>query len=416
MIAATHLAYNRAVPAVRPAMPERLLLRISADGAWSWLAQASGRPSGQVHAGLPPADVHQRAGEIVLLLPAADVLLAPVSLKVRSRAQLEQALPYALEERIVGNVEDHHFAAGNVDGVQGAAVVARELLDGWLQQLADAGIVADAALPETLLLPNAGDGVHVLVDDEGVIARRGPWSAFACPSMQLSQWLALAAAGDSLQVQVDDLRSQPDPGLQLPADAQVTRHEPGRLRWLAGRVADIPLNLLSGAYAVRHRGSDMRLWWRRAAGLAAAAVLLAFVSLAVQVVQLSRSATRLDTAMHDVVRKVLPEVSAQQLASSDPLQLVSGQLGPGEAARASDGLLATLTRIGPVLGGTTRVQTRAMEFRSGALELGLRAPDVATLDSMREAFAARGLQADVIAAHAEEDHVDGRIRIRGSQP
>lgn len=416
MIAATHLAYNRPVPAVRPAMPERLLLRISADGAWSWLAQAHGRPPGEAHAGLPPAAVQQRAGEIVLLLPAADVLLAPVSLKVRSRAQLEQALPYALEERIVGNVEEHHFAAGNVDGEQGAAVISRDLLDGWLGQLADAGIVPDVALPESLLLPCASDSVHVLVDDEGAIARRGPWSAFACPSGQLSQWLALAAAGGTLQAQVDDLRSQPDQVLQLPAGAVVDRHEPGRLRWLAGRSAGLPLNLLSGDYAVSHRGSDTRLWWRRAAGLAAAAILLAFVSLAVQVLQLSRSATRLDTAMHDVVRKVLPEVSAQQLASSDPLQLVNGHLGPGEAARASDGLLAMLTRIGPVLGGTTRVQTRAMEFRSGALELGLRAPDVATLDSMREAFAARGLQADVIAAHAADEHVDGRIRIRGAQP
>lgn len=397
-------------------MSERLLLRISADGAWSWLSQAADRPSGEVHAGLPSARVHQRAREIVLLLPTADVLLAPVSLKVRSRTQLEQALPYALEERIVGNVEEHHFAAGSVGGEQGAAVVARELLDGWLQQLTDAGISADVVLPESLLLSSADDGVHVLLDDEGAIARRGAWSAFACAPEQLPQWLALACAGEPLHVHVDDLRSQLDESLQLLAGSVVTRHEPGRLRWLSGHLDEIPLNLLSGAYAVSHRGSDMRLWWRRAAGLAAAFVLLAFLGLTVEVLQLSRSATRLDTAMHDVVRKVLPEVTAQQLAGTDPLHLLNTQMGPGQAGRAADGLLTMLTKVGPVLGGTTRVQTRAMEFRSGALELGLRAPDVATLDSMREGFAARGLQADVIAANAVDEHVDGRIRIREAQP
>ena len=76
-----------------------------------------------------------------------------------------------------------------------------------------------------------------------------------------------------------------------------------------------------------------------------------------------------------------------------------------------------LTQIAPVLGRTTRTQVRGLEFRNGALEVGLRSPDVATLDSMREQFAAiPGLSAEVTASVPADTGVDGRIRIRGDAP
>lgn len=396
-------------------MPERLLLRISADGSWSWLFHAKDRPPAASTRGLPPPTILARAREVVLLVPAGDVLLAGTSLKVRSRGQLEQALPYALEERIVGAVEEHHFAPGEVDGMQGAAVVARQRLDEWLRQLGEADIAADVVLPESLALPWTADSVRVMLDDEGAVVRHGNWSAFACPPAQLSQWLGLCLGGRDMPIHVDDLRSQPGE-LALPGDVTLVRHAPDRLRRLAGNLSGIPLNLLSNTYAPSHRHGDSLRWWRRAGGLAAVALLLAFVGLGVEVLQMTRSAMRLDTAMADVVRRALPEVPAQQLLAMGPRRVIDSYLGPGDASQSADGLLAMLGAVAPVLGGTTRVQTRAMEFRAGTLELALRAPDVATLDGMRERLAASGLQAEVIAAHAEQDHVDGRIRIRGGQP
>jgi general secretion pathway protein L len=74
--------------------------------------------------------------------------------------------------------------------------------------------------------------------------------------------------------------------------------------------------------------------------------------------------------------------------------------------------LRVLAQIAPVLGSTSRIQTRGMEFRNGSLELGLRAPDVATLDAVRERLAALpGLKVVVTAANPGQDGIDGRIRI-----
>jgi len=71
-----------------------------------------------------------------------------------------------------------------------------------------------------------------------------------------------------------------------------------------------------------------------------------------------------------------------------------------------------LNEIAPVLGATTQIQTRGMEFRNGTLELGLHAPDVATLDAVRERLAAQpGLNVTVTAANPGDSGIDGRIRI-----
>ena len=50
------------------------------------------------------------------------------------------------------------------------------------------------------------------------------------------------------------------------------------------------------------------------------------------------------------------------------------------------------------------------------LELGLRAPDVPTLDSIRERLGnIPGIKAEVISANSTEGMVEGRIRLSGAK-
>jgi len=84
---------------------------------------------------------------------------------------------------------------------------------------------------------------------------------------------------------------------------------------------------------------------------------------------------------------------------------------------ATGGLLPLLGRIGPVLSATTRVSLKSMEYRNATLELALRAPDVPTLDLVREQLAnISGLKAEVTAATTSDKGVDGRLRISGDKP
>jgi general secretion pathway protein L len=395
-------------------MPDRLLLRLASDGGLTWLRTAAGaRVPAVSERGVPPAAVLADAGEIVVLVPAEDVLLTEVKLSARNRAQLLQALPYAVEDQLLGAVEDQHFAASQGGGDQiGVAVVAKGTLRGWLERLAAAGIQPDVLLPESLALPAQASGASALIEDTRAIVRLAPWSAFTSSLRELPRWLAQVNVDNLLvPLAVRDFRAAPALALPLPiASYQERQRDP--LAYLASGFVQAPLNLLEGEFAPRHRHARGARWWRIAAALAAAVVILAVLNLGFDVWRLSRASARMDALAQDAVRKAFPEIDAAQLARVSPADLMRGRLDRLRGGAESSGLLKVLAQIGPVLGSTTRIQTRGIEYRNGVLELALRAPDVAALDSVRERLATvPGVQAVVTAANPSADGVDGRIRI-----
>jgi len=397
-------------------MPDRLLLRLQSNGDSTWLRQASdGRaPAGSTR-GFPPASALTNAGEIVVLVPAEDVLLTEARVAARNRAQLLQALPFAIEDQLLAPVEGLQFAASEgANGAVGVAVVAKSTLRAWLDRLSAAGIRPDVLLPESLALPLASGRAAALIENDHAVVRLASWSAFACAPAEIAAWLQQTNGGGETQpIEVFDFRA--GPALSLPvAVAAYHEHQRDPLAFLARTLGKPPLNLLHGEFASQHRSRRGVRWWRRAAVLAAAVLVLAVANLGFEVIQLSRASARIDTLAQETVRKAFPDVDAAELARSAPADVARGRIERlrGGASQAG-GLLRVLAAIAPVLGSTTsRIQTRGMEFRNGSLELGLRAPDVAALDAVRERLAALpGLKVAVTAANPGENGIDGRIRI-----
>lgn len=400
-------------------MPDRLLLRLATDGRLSWLRPSGdGRGMAVAQSGAPPASVLAGAKEIIVLVPAEDVLLTQARLTARNRAQLLQAVPYAVEDQLLGAVEDQHFAvtAGGDDEV-GIAVVAKARLHEWLALLASAGIRADILVPETLALPLAADAASALVEGDRVLARFAPWSAFACASADFPQWLdQVRAAGHASALDIHDFDGSLAIGALLNARAPAPERQRDALAFLGGHLGTPALNLLSGEFAAGHRQARGTRWWRRAAALAAAVIVVALVQRAVEVTQLSRAVDRVDAAMATSLNSAFPDLGAAERARA-PESVMRSRLERLRGGSETSGFLRVLGQIAPVLGTTTRTQMRGLEYRNDTLEISLRAPDVQTLDSMRERFAATpGLTAELTATNPLENATDGRIRIQGAKP
>jgi len=396
-------------------MPDRLYVRLAADGGLAWLRQRAGTAAAS-NTGVPPGDVVAAADEIIAIVPSEDVLLTQATLSARSRAQRMQALPYAVEEQLLAPVDELHFAATPADGAAiGVAVVARATLRGWLERLAADGIRPDVLVPESLALPPPGEHSQLMIDGTRAVARLAPWSAFACAVDELPGWLALAVPRQPLEVH--DFRAAPRLALpEQPAAYHERQRDP--LRWLAGGLATPPLNLLEGEFAPARRSGGARRAWRIAAALAAASVLLAFATLVADVVRLSRESARLAALADETVRAAFPDADAAQVARVGAEAFVRGRLESGRGSGvAGSGLLRMLGEVAPILGATTRVQSRGLEYRNGALELALRAPDLAALDLIREQLAMKpGLKAELTAANPGADGVDGRVRVVAAAP
>jgi len=391
-------------------MSDRLLLRLSAHGSLAWLRLgADGLPAGTSARGLPPAPLLAAASRVTVLVPAADVLLLEAPAPTRQRAQLQRAVPYAVEDQLAQAVEDLHFALAPEaqEGRIGVAVLARSALQRWLARLDELGIRADALVPDSLALAPG----MVLVEPLQATARLAPWRALSADTPHLAEWLALAQPAGDAPPTVLDTREAPALDLGVPVAAYRERAGDALALLAPGLATGEPLNLLQGEFAPHHRVAPSRRLWRLAAGLSAAALLLAFLFAGAEYALLQRESARLDAAQRAELLRNFPEM---EKVAGEPARLMQSALARLGGGAEQGGLLRLLGQIAPVLGSTTRLTTRGLEFRNGALELSVTAPDVPTLDSLRERLSVLpGLKVELTAANPGGNGVDGRLRIVG---
>jgi general secretion pathway protein L len=383
-------------------MTSTLLIRLVSDAAAEWLTLGrDGRVLAGPQPGLPP----RGAENVWVLVPSEHVLLQRAPRVARQRRQLEQAVPFAIEDQLAAPVEHLHVALASNDGDEiGVAVVAQARLDAWLARLRGAGLEPDRVLPESLLLPWSAGAATVLVDAERAVLRHGEFAAFAGELAELPSWLGLLAADGKAPSRLRWIGAAAPP-----AGYSVEREDPGTLlRWFAAQLArSHPIDLLQGRYrAWRGRDTSRRLW-RWAAGLALAAGIAAFAQLALERQQLVDRNERQRAEMEQLLRAAVPGTTRVV----DPkAQLAAEHARLGRSGGA--GALPLLARIAPSFAGSGRYTLDGLEFRGDTLEVVIRAADIAALDALRESLAALALQVELTSANPGSGGVEGRLRIR----
>lgn len=397
-------------------MSHRHLIRLLPDGRAQWLAQdRAGRVSSGPAEGFPTT----QASQTVVLVPAAEVLLLLAPRIARQRSQLEQAIPFAIEDQLVMPVEHCHVAlaeGGTADGVT-VAVVARERIAAWLATLAAHGIAPDHLLPESWLLPHAS-GPSLLLADGHASLRYAEAGMLAGEVSEAGDWLPIV--GDSLPADApltllgrdEELAAESASGLVWAAGIQ-RQAIASPLEYFASRLASggaPTLDLLTGDYAPRQRDAGARRLWRWAAILALAAVGLGMGAMALERWQLERRHALQRAQMEALLREALPDV--QRIV--DPRAQMAGELARLAGHGGPRGALSMLAQIAPVLSGSGRYTLDAVEYRNGVLELTLRSSDVATLDELRERIVTLGLGAELVSMVPGSGGVEGKLRVRGA--
>jgi general secretion pathway protein L len=83
------------------------------------------------------SDLKTYAGyDITVIIPGEDCLLSSATLPKLNRQRLLQALPFALEEQLITDVQELHFAIGDqIDGIVPVAIIKRQLIETYLELL-----------------------------------------------------------------------------------------------------------------------------------------------------------------------------------------------------------------------------------------------------------------------------------------
>ncbi|MEW6177788.1 MAG: type II secretion system protein GspL [Pseudomonadota bacterium] len=345
----------------------------------------------------PLADCSGGSGAISLILPAEVCSFFAISLPTRKARWMQQALAYAAEELLAENVDDLHLALGEAlpDGRLRVVAIRRQLLDDWLGQLRELGLLIVAIHVDADLLPREGTQL-LFIGERGLLGGVGetrlafatedwPQLSGLCPA----PWHAQGSESEP-PLALDDYRQVDDPYAFLGAQ----------------RAAAI--NLAQGDFAVEVGNTGLGYW----KPLFAVAGLILLVQLGFNLSQawyFQRQGDAYAEASLALYRELFPEDTriVNMRAQFDD-HLARGSGGQAGFLRLLDHAAAALEDGIPVtIGQLDYNQDR------GDLALQVQAMDFPTLETLRQRLGDTGQSVQLGSASREGDGVSARVVIGG---
>ena len=416
-------------------MADALVIRLPAIAGnpveWVRVSAAENRAGEVMQGQLDLAAQIADSCRVILLLPSNQVLRVKVQIPLTGTARIRQSLPFALEEQLAGDIEAQHFACGakDSDGYVPVAVVERARLSDWLDQLREHQLVPMAVYAESDALPNAPASMTVLIDQQQALicSASGDLTIVDESSVQpvlellLDQQLEqlendVTVAPINLLVYCDSETYQRYQELwdrlrMRVQDVDILQTDAGALPLLATRIASKGgVNLLQGDFAPKTEFPLRWQQWRVAAMLLAAVLLLGFVVKGAELFQLSRANTALNSAAGQVLAQAFPAAAN----APDPWIELRNRLGESQptAAKSNTMFADALQVLSKAFAQTSGIQMQSMSFRSGELRLQLTAPDVASLDQLRQLISeSPSFSAEIQSANPADNVVNGSMLI-----
>jgi type II secretory pathway component PulL len=309
------------------------------------------------------------------------------------------------------------------------AVIESARLSGWLEQLREQQLVPMAVYAESDALPNAPASMTVLIDQQQAIicSPSGDLTIVDEPSVQAALELLLDQQLEQLE---NDLTVVPinllvycnsatyqryhelwDRLRMRVQDIDVLQTDAGALPLLATRIASKGgVNLLQGDFAPKTEFPLRWQQWRVAAMLLAAVLLLSLVVKGAEFFQLNRANTALNAAASQVLAQTFPAAAN----APDPWSELRTRLGANEpTAPKSNAMFADVLQVlSKAFAQTSGIQMQSMSFRSGELRLQLTAPDVASLDQLRQLISeSPRFSAEIQSANPADNVVKGSMLV-----
>ena len=363
-------------------------------------------------------------GPAVALAPASQILRTTAEVPSSQPRQIQQAVPFLVEERLAADVEDCFFALGgrNAAGAVQVAVVAKAQLQAWAQTLQALDCPVPRLHSYADLIP-ADDGVTALLDGDTAIIRWGQGETLVTGKANLATVVGLAPQEEPAKLRLvapeADLKAirlqlkalEADDALEVQV-IRLKKHE-SPLAWCLAnyqtRKAAPAINLLQGPYKVRRPRASLPPAWRRVAALAGGALALHLLLQLGQGLYLSAEASRYRAQAQALYQQVFPEDHNVR----DHRRRWNARLGRASAGGSDFLGLFAQAAVGLEAAGVKLVSVNFNEAR-GDLLLQVEAPGSDALVAYTQALASNGLDAEIGSISQEGARVRGRVRVTGT--
>ncbi|OGT53594.1 MAG: hypothetical protein A3E84_03600 [Gammaproteobacteria bacterium RIFCSPHIGHO2_12_FULL_42_13] len=334
--------------------------------------------------------------EVIVIIPAEDVLLMATSLPQMNHQRLRKALPYALEERVIGNVDELHFAMGDYlpNGELVVAVVAKQKMQAWIQALREYQIEATCMLPLSLIVPWAEDTWSVAIFAEVAIVKTAAFYGFACDVANLQTILLLKLQeGTNKPHSIHVFNYTQTSILPLTIGDCVIKEVVYPVEHSLVDLANVAqqhpvsLNLLQGAYQAKRQWRQLKNTWMVSGILIAACVAMVFFSQIISYFILSSRSHKVEQEIATIYHQQFPgahTVVAAKERMQDKLQKLLGQA-------TGDPLFALLAAVGKGIIQTPQVNLERFDFQHNQITLNVTAVSFDALDTFSRFLKQQGL-------------------------
>jgi len=389
----------------------------------SWVFVDEHGQMGDINQGSLDEISEDRLGlKIIVIVPGNDITLSSAQVPTKNKKRLAIALPFALEDQLIDDVEDLHFAIGdsNEQGVTYCAIVDSAKMDHWVNQLTQFGIQANFMVPDILAVPYMDGSWSLLIEDNVVLVRTGAQSGFSFEienaEVLLSMLLQENSDNPPEQLYVykydDETGGSLDlSGLQLQIQEDICVFN--MLPLVQGLNLNNAINLLQGDYSRREQLGKIWRPWLPAAAMLAGLVFLQLAMTTTTYFQLKSQSVELQSKIIQTYRSTFPKAKRivnPRVQMERKLKSLRGGIGESSSA------LGLLSSAATVLKSTAGLTIKSLRYKDGKLNVDLIIKDLQTLDKIKlELTKQAGLTVDIVTANSRNNQVESRLKIQSKE-
>lgn len=359
--------------------------------------------------------------QVRLLLNAMNYSCHWVSMPGVSGRNLNRALPFALEEHLLEDLDHYQIvAAGKVGGMVRAYVANAELIDRLLESCESHHLLVKSLIPETTLLPKGN-----------CIVRDGNDWLFSLPG-KLEGRVNEAAITPVLESLLEEWESEEVLDIKAPAldqarllSSSLETGFPNAFTEIQNTLESVESvfeeglkqashpNLLVGQFQQRETSDNTpSAWWRPLAGMAAVWLVLVAVYMAVENQQLKQHSIEVQKRSVALYKQLFPGERIRMLERQFREKLNDDS----PVAAVGFVSLVNSTAQAHAAAGLKSLNITSMRYNDRLQELMVEvsASNLNDVQALRQALEKQGLQAEVASASNDKNGVKGRLKIGAS--
>ncbi len=348
------------------------------------------------------------AKQTIVLLPGQDIRLLAVNLPKMSASELQEAIPFAVEDQVAGDIDDTQFFKGNsiVDGPMAVAAINREHFLACYNALKLLGINVTAMLPDCLSVHwRPGHWSVVFVDD--VVLWRYSNQLGVCFDKDLFEmcWPMILKHHKAVLPKCIDVYGNEakhgDYFINLPS-TKIAWHDRNKWMNLPTLLQTPAFNFLQGRYRLHTRLGRLKKRWLQCASLAAVCLCLVYG------MNLSGY-----YYMSHQNKAVLAEINRLMTASgvdasqgpSQARSLMTAEIQHYKQLRGANVWIEMMQTIGPIIQQDPHWQLHALDFSKGRLTLTLQELGTASVQHIVSQLQQVGLRVKQLSGRSNASQV-----------